>query len=104
MWEESRFFKDKYIVMGWTFKTAYNFPRVKYVAADTETKLYYENELLSEDKAYEIYRNNGQKYFRENVVVKAYAFMLSDGKNFALFQNAEDFLTCLSMFHVERVF
>ena len=104
MWEESRFFKDKYIVMGWTFKTAYNFPRVQYVAADTETKLYYENELLSEDKAYNIYREHGQKYFRENVVVKAYAFMLSDGKNFALFQNAEDFLTCLSMFHVERVF
>ena len=97
MWESSKFFSDKYISIGWNLNFANSFPHCDYVACDTETKLYYDGELLSEDKAYELYRDNGQKWVRNNLEVKAYAFMISDGENFALFQNATDFLTCLSM-------
>ena len=104
MWESSKFFNDKYISIGWNLNFANSFPHCDYVACDTETKLYYDGELLSEDKAYELYRDNGQKWVRNNLEVKAYAFMISDGENFALFQNATDFLTCLSMLNVKRVF
>ena len=104
MWESSKFFSDKYISIGWNLNFANSFPHCDYVACDTETKLYYDGELLSEDKAYELYRDNGQQWVRNNLEVKAYAFMISDGENFALFQNATDFLTCLSMLNVKRVF
>lgn len=104
MWESSKFFSDKYISIGWNLNFANSFPHCDYVACDTETKLYYDGELLSEDKAYELYRDNGQQWVRNNLEVKAYAFMISDGENFALFQNATDFLTCLSMLNVKGYF
>jgi len=105
MWKYSKFFKDKVWVEGnWNFKNANSFPKRKYLGADTETKLYYNGKLLSEDEAYNLYRNNGQAFVKQNVEVVAYAFMLSDGENFALFQNCEDFITACAMFQVDVVF
>jgi hypothetical protein len=105
MWQTSKFFDDKFIVKGsWDFSTALNFPKCKYLGADTETKLFHKNKLLSEDEAYRLYKRHLQTYVKRNFEVRAYAFMLSDGDNFALFTNAKDFLTCCAMMHVEVVF
>ena len=77
---------------------------VSYIAADTETKLYYKGNLLTEQEAYILYRDNGQKWFKSNVEVKAYAFTLSTGKGFACFLCIEDFLTACAMLNVKYVF
>lgn len=104
-WEEAKFFNEPFISIGnWDLTKLTKFPTCKYLSADTETKLYLNNELLTEEKAYELYKANGQAWCKENFTVKAYAFMLSDGENFALFQNCEDFLTACAMFHVKQVF
>lgn len=76
----------------------------KYISADTETKLYYNDKVLSEDEAYILYRDNGQAWVKENIVVKCYAFTISTGKGFALFTNIEDFLTAIAMLNVDYVF
>ena len=113
MWQKSKFFTDEYVVVGdWKFDSALSFPHCKQLAADTETKMYYHNKLLTEDKAYHLYndvdskgkRKHTQNWIKSNFEVRAYAFMLSDGENFALFQNACDFLTCCAMMNVETVF
>ena len=79
-WSENDLFKEPFIVIGkWNFSNSKNFSHCEYVSADTETKLYYCNELLSEEKASEFYKNNGADWCRENIQVKAYAFMLSNG-------------------------
>ena len=103
-WKTSSNFKEPYISIGWDLQYATYFPHVKYLGADTETKVYYNGKVLQENECYELYKNNGAKWCRENLETKAYAFMLSDGKNFALFQNAEDFLTACAMFNVDLVF
>ena len=104
-WQKSKLFKQEYYVEGtWRLDVAYLFPHCKQLGADTETKLYYKDKLLTEDEAYNLYKENGQKWCKENIEVKAYAFMLSDGENFALFQNCEDFLKACAMFNVETVF
>lgn len=78
--------------------------RYDFVSADTETKLYYNDELLTEDRAYELFGKHGQGWFKCNVTVKAYAFTISTGKGFALFQNMEDFLTACAMLNVKTVY
>lgn len=104
-WKSNNIFKDKFIVIGdWNFDNINKFSHCNFIGADTETKLYYENELLSEEKASDFYKNNGAMWCRENIVVKAYAFMMSDGVNFALFQNIEDFILCCAMLNVKKVF
>lgn len=104
-WVQSKIFQDKFYVSGtWRLDVAYLFPHCKYLGADTETKLYYNDKLLTEDEAYNLYKENGQKWCKENIEVRAYAFMLSDGENFALFQNCQDFLTACAMFNVNTVF
>lgn len=105
MWQENKDFKEPFIVNGsWGLTNATNFPKVEYLSADTETKLYDGNHLLTEDEVYQMYKKGGQKLIRERVEVKAYAFMLSDGVNFALFQNIEDFIKACAMFRVKTVF
>ena len=105
MWKTSKFFNDKFIVKGsWNFDNALNFPHCKYLGADTETKLYYNGKLLSEDRAYRLCKKYSQKWVKSHFEVRAYAFMLSDGENFALFTNARDFLVCCAMMNVEVVF
>lgn len=104
-WQENNLFTEKFIVIGdWNFSSASNFSHCDYISADTETKLYYNEKLLSEEEAHNLYEENGAKWCRTNIVVKAYAFMISDGNNFALFQNIEDFILCCSMLLVKKVF
>lgn len=93
-----------YIVGDWKLNSPYDFPKRRFLAADTETKLYYNNNLLTDEEAYILYKTNGQQWTKENVEVRAYAFMLSDGKDFVLAQNPQDFLTLCAMFQVKRVF
>lgn len=104
-WQENKIFKMPFVVIGnWNFSTYEKFSHCDYISADTETKLYYNGELLSEEKAYEYYKMFGAKWCRTNIVVKAYAFMLSDGENFALFQCIEDFIKCCATMLVKKVF
>ena len=104
-WQETGYFKEKFIVIGdWNLKNLEKFSKCDYISADTETKLYLDDELLTEEKAYELYKIYGAKWCRINIVVKAYAFMISDGENFALFQNIEDFLLCCATMQVKKVF
>ena len=105
IWKKNKIFKDKFVNVGnWNLNIIKTFPHCDYLSADTETKLYYKNELLSEDKAHEFYEKFGAKWCRTNIVVKAYAYMLSDGNNFVLFTNIEDFLLCCSTMLVKKVF
>ena len=53
-WKEAKHFDDKYISLGWDLRFHTKFPKVKYLSADTETKLYYNNKLLTENQAYNL--------------------------------------------------
>ena len=97
------FFDEAYID-NITFYPYTETEHYEYIAADTETKLYFNGELLTEEAAYEIYRDNGQAYFKTHVEVRAYAYTMSTGKGFACFLNIEDFLTACSMLNVKTVF
>lgn len=104
-WSENKIFKEKFIVLGnWNFDNFANFSRCDFISADTETKLYYKNKLLTEEDAYDLYKYYGANWCRQNIHVKAYAFTISDGENFALFQNIEDFLLCCATMLVKKVF
>ena len=74
------------------------------ISADTETKLYYNDKLLTEQEAYILFRDNGQGWFKQNVEVRAYAFTISTGKGFACFQCIEDFLLACALLNVKVVF
>ena len=100
-WSDSKLFKESFINIGWNLNTRYNFPKCEYISADTETELFYLNEKISDDKAYELLLKNGYEWIRKNIEVRPYAFTLSDGENFTLFQNIEDFLTCLALMKVK---
>lgn len=76
---------------------------VDFLAADTETKLYLNDKLIDETTASKLFCDNGQQWFKENISVKAYAFTISNGNGFALFQCAEDFLTACAMLNVKVV-
>ena len=105
LWQTNKIFKKRFIVVGnWDLNTIYKFPRSDYLSADTETKLYYQNNLLTEKEAHDLYEKNGAKWCRMNINVNAYAFMLSDGINFALFEDIEDFLLCCATMLVKKVF
>lgn len=93
-----------FVVGSWKLNFPYNFPPRRFLAADTETKLYLNNQLIDDETAYELYRTKGQQWVKENIEVKCYAYMLSDGKDLVIAQNAEDFLTLCAMFKVKRVF
>lgn len=86
-----------------SFFPLYKTTHCDYISADTETKLYYGDKLLSEDEAYILYRDNGQAWVKTNITVKCYCLSISTGKGFAVFQNVEDFLTACSMLNVKRV-
>lgn len=103
-WKTAKYFDEPFVSIGWDLEHLTTFPKVDYLGADTETKLYLNNKLLTEEEIYELNKKNGEKWSRTNVEVKAYAFMLSDGSNFALFQNPQDFLTCCAMMQVKNVY
>ena len=104
-WQENNLFKEPFIVIGnWNFSSANKFSHCDFISADTETKLYYNNLLLTEEQASFYFKEYGADWCRENIQVKAYAFMISNGKDFALFQNIEDFILCCAMLMVKKVF
>lgn len=104
-WRENKIFKEPYIIIGnWNFENYNVFSHCDYISADTETKLYYKNILLTEEQASNFYKENGVEWCRENIEVRAYAFMISNGKDFALFQNIEDFIQCCANMMVKKVF
>ena len=104
-WKKSRFFDESYINIGeWDLQHAKQFPHCENIAADTETKLYYNNKQITDDEAYKLYKTNGQSWVKKNIEVKAYAFMIAYENEFVLFKNAKDFLTCCSMLNVKNVF
>lgn len=109
--KESKVFKSRYFTIGWNFEQRYLLKKCEIISADTETKLYYNNEILTEQKAYQLanqkdYKGNsiGQQFIRENVEVRAYAYTMSDGNNFALFTEIEDFLLACCLLKVKVVF
>ena len=105
IWKTNSIFKDKFICLGdWDFSINKTFPNCEYISADTETKLYLNGKLLTENEAHDLYELQGAKWCRMNIEVKAYAFMISDGNSFALFTNIEDFLTCCAKMLVKKVF
>ena len=104
IWQESKYLKDKYISIGWNFSQPACVEHCSIVSADTETKMYNDdNEQISSEKASDIYRTFGQDYARLHIKVKAYAFTIAYKDKFALFQNAEDFLTALAMINAKIV-
>lgn len=105
IWKKAKHFTEDFIVKGdWNLEVIGRFPKAEFLAADTETMLYLNNVHISDEEVYQLYREKGQSWIKENLEVRAYAFTLSDGESFALFQNAEDFLTACAMFGVKRVF
>ena len=59
-WKKSRFFDESYINIGeWDLQHAKQFPHCENIAADTETKLYYNNKQITDDIAYKLYKTNG---------------------------------------------
>ena len=104
-WQTNKVFEEPFCVEGsWNLSSVATFPKVEYLGADTETKLYYQDKLLTEDEVYNLYKEKGQKWIKENIEVKCYAFMLSDGDNFVLFQTCHDFILACCMFRVKLVF
>ena len=103
IWKESKYLKDKYISIGWNFSAPSSIKKCDIVSADTETKMYYKDDLLTSEDAYLLYSSLGQEYVRENIEVHAYAFTIANGNNFALFQNVEDFLTACAMLNVKLI-
>lgn len=102
-WQTAKHFKEPFIQIGWELRYVQSFPHLVYASADTETKLYYNGHNVGERTVYKLYKKYGQAWCKTNLEVRAYAYTISDGKNFALFQNIEDFLTCCAMFNVKTV-
>lgn len=96
------FQKEIYIIGDFSFNISKP-THCKIISADTETKLYYKDKLLSEDEAYNLYKEFGQAFIKQNIEVKAYCFSISDGINTAIFQCIEDFLFACSMLQVKYV-
>lgn len=101
------YFKLPYITYGdWKLDAYSTFPHEDYLSADTETKLYLDGKLISDVELYKktTKLKKPNKYIKDHIEVKAYAFMLSNGKDFVVFQCIEDFLLACSMFNVKRVY
>ena len=56
LWQESKYFRDKFISIGWNFSQPACMEHVSLVSADTETKMYYKNKLLTSEEAYKLYK------------------------------------------------
>lgn len=104
-WKTSKYFKDEVMIIGeWNFDKVTKFPHTKYVAADSETHLYYNGKHITDDEAYNLYKTNGQQWVKQNIEVRAYAFTLADRDNFVICKNIEDFINLCAMLNVKRVF
>lgn len=108
--KESKIFFKKYYSIGWDFTSIATIQKCSCVSADTETFLTRNNKILDNEEVYKYYKECTQEFtkttvndFRKNIHVKCYAITISDGKNFALFQCIEDFLTAISHMQVDTV-
>lgn len=111
-WKRSKLFKDEYLSIGdWNFEKKSSFSKCEIIAADTETKLYYKGNHVNDDFVYAYYKTCIDKHnkvynlntFRQNIEVRLFAIMISNGKNFALFKNLDDFITCVTMMRTKYV-
>lgn len=96
--------KEPIIRGNWIFEPYAKVSHAKILSADTETKLYYNDRLLDERTAYQLMKRYGQAWIKKNIEVRAYALMLSDGENFALFQDVEDFINAIAMLNADIVY
>lgn len=105
-WQKSKFFNQEFYVYNDTLdlNKLTKFPKKEILSADTETKMYFRGKLLDDEKAYLLFKKHGLQWCKENIVVKAYAFMLADDKDFIIFQNSEDFINACSLFRTKHVF
>lgn len=104
---KAKHYKEEYYTFGeWTLESYTKMPKVDFLSADTETKLYLDNKPISSEELYKITSTleKPNDFIKKNIEVRAYAFMLSDGKNFACFQCIEDFLLTCAMMRVKRVY
>lgn len=81
----------------------YNPIRLHYMAGDTETHLYFKDELLTEERAEYLMKVEGQTWCRKNINVHAWAFLLANDTYFFCFQCIEDFLLACSLLRVDTV-
>ena len=103
----AKHYKLEYYTYGsWTLEHYTKIPKVEYLSADTETKLYLNNEVIDSMELYNLTSKmkKPNDFIKKNIEVKAYAFMISDGENFACFQCIEDFLLTCAMMRVKRVY
>lgn len=96
--------KQPFIVGDIAFDNLSKMKHVDYIACDTETKMYYNNKQINDDEAYTLVKENGMKWARENIEVRAYAFQISDGNWYAEFDDIEDYLEGIAMLNVKRCF
>lgn len=96
-------FKKPFIAEGWNLDNTENFPKAERLSADTETRTYYGNKVVDDELGYRLYKKFGQKWVKQNLRIVPYALTLSDGKNFALFTDVDDFLQCVSALRAKVV-
>lgn len=96
----------KYFILPYYSNTEINWcnpDRIEFAAGDTETHLYYEGKLLSEDKAEQLMRENNQSWCRMNIEVRAWAFILATDELFFVFQCIEDFMRAVCLLRINRI-
>ena len=63
IWQSNRFFKEKFVVIGsWNFSSCENFPRADFLSADTETKIYLNNIVMTEIGCYNLFKYKKEIY------------------------------------------
>lgn len=105
-WKTSKFFEQEFYTSNDLLDLFHitKIPKKPILACDTETKMYFNGQVLSDDRAYSLLKENGVDWFKTNVIVKAYAFMLADENDFLIFQNAKDFITACTLFRTKYAF
>lgn len=78
-----------------------NPPHVKFAAADTETRMYLEGQLVDAETASRLYVEKGSKYIRQNLEVRGWAFMLYFDHTFLEFQCIEDWLEAVAQLRLD---
>ena len=75
-WQTTDFFKEEFVIIGnWNFTKLYKIPTEDYLSADTETKLYYNNKLLTDEESYLLYKEKGQKKEIYNTIICIMLYM-----------------------------
>ena len=68
IWQTNRFFKEKFVVIGsWNFSSCENFPRADFLSADTETKIYLNDKVMTEDECYNLFKSKKSSVKRKDL-------------------------------------